>query len=70
MPSTQRLYSIEQAAALLSLSDTTVGRLARAGLLKSMKVGRRRLIPSWALDQFADKCREGWNDQEADTGKR
>ena len=45
-------YSIAEAAAALSLSRNAVKELIYTGKLKHVQVGRRKLIPRWALDQF------------------
>lgn len=45
-------YSIDEAAAALSLSRNSVKELVYQQRLKSVRVGRRVLIPRWAIDQF------------------
>lgn len=47
-----RLLSIEEAAAILGVKRTSVYRVIGAGELRSVKVGRRRLVPSSAVDEF------------------
>lgn len=44
----------EEAAQLLSLGRTKVYELVRSGRLGSVKVGKRRLIPRKALEQFVE----------------
>jgi len=47
-----RLYSVAEAARLLSIGRSALyGELA-AGRLRSLKVGRRRLVPAGALAEF------------------
>ena len=45
-------YSITEAAEAMSLSRSATKELIYQGKLKSVRVGRRRIIPRWALDQF------------------
>jgi excisionase family DNA binding protein len=51
-PASARLYSIDEAAALLSIGHTLASELIADGKLKSVKVGRRRLIPGPALEKY------------------
>jgi excisionase family DNA binding protein len=44
---------VEQAARMLAIPRTAVFRLLRAGALKSMKIGRRRVIRVEELHRFA-----------------
>lgn len=46
------LYDIPQSAEKLNLSQRTVATLIASGALQSIKVGRRRLIPRQALDNY------------------
>jgi excisionase family DNA binding protein len=52
VPPARRLYSINEAAALLSVTPKHVYALAYDGQLATVKLGRRRLIPAEALDSF------------------
>ena len=45
-------YSITEAAEAMSLSRSAVKELIYQSKLKSLRVGRRRIIPRWALEQF------------------
>ena len=45
-------YSIDEAAAALSLSRSKVKELVYTRQIKSRKVGSRIIIPRWALDGF------------------
>ena len=46
------LVDIPAAAERLSISDRGVRRLIETGQLVSIKVGKRRLIPAYAIDQY------------------
>jgi excisionase family DNA binding protein len=47
-----RLLSIKNACRFLGLSRTTVYALLASGKLRSVTVGRRRFVPSDAIDEF------------------
>lgn len=47
----ERLYSIEEAAALWSVSRDTIERLLRRGELRSVTIESRRRIPASALEE-------------------
>ncbi len=50
-----RLLSVAEAARLLSIGRSALyGELA-AGRLRSMKVGRRRLVPSGAIAEYVSR---------------
>lgn len=49
-PTARRLYSVKDAAELLSVDKNTIYQLAYAGKLATVKLGRRRLVPAEALD--------------------
>ncbi len=54
------LVPAEEAAALLSVHRSTIYDLLGRGQLASVKIGRRRLIPRAALDEFiASNVRPG-----------
>jgi len=53
------LLSVEQAAERLGLSLWTVYRLARAGNLGSVRIGRRRLFAEEDLKAFVKATRAG-----------
>jgi excisionase family DNA binding protein len=53
MTNTKLLFSKKAAAAMLELSVRTVDYLLASGELEYRKVGRKVLIPSLALLQFA-----------------
>jgi excisionase family DNA binding protein len=49
-----RLYSVEEAAARLGIGRTLAFGLCRDGRLRSLSIGRRRLVPSSALREYAE----------------
>ena len=51
-PVEKRLLNVKEVAQAMDLSERTVGKLIRQGLLKSVLVGDRRLISTRALDEF------------------
>lgn len=51
------LYTLVQAAELLSVSDRYVWHLADEGELETIKLGRRRLVPADALWSFVERQR-------------
>lgn len=50
----QRLFSVENAGALLGLKRSTTWEEIRLCRLKSVRVGRRRLVPAEYLDEYVD----------------
>ena len=49
----ERLLSIDEAAALAGVGRTTIYTAIGAGRLRSVKVGRRRLVPASAVSELA-----------------
>ena len=45
-------YSINEVAEQISLSRSQVKELVYAKKIKSLKVGRRRIVPRWAVEEF------------------
>ena len=45
-------YSIDEATEVISLSRDLINDLIRTGQLRSVKVGRRRIIPADAIYDF------------------
>ena len=45
-------YSVENAAKQLTLSRATVYNLINAGKLRSVQIGRRRIIPASEIDRL------------------
>lgn len=60
-------YRPKDAAAMLGMSRTAVFRLIKTGELKSIKDEGYRLVPRWALDEFARalEARAGLTREEA-----
>ena len=44
-------YSVDEAAGLLSISRTLMWDEIASGRVKTVKIGRRTLVPRWALDE-------------------
>lgn len=48
------LYTVGEAAEALRLSRSVIYELIRSGRLRTVKQGRRRLVPVHALDEYVD----------------
>jgi excisionase family DNA binding protein len=48
-----RFYTVEEAAQLLRVHPNTVYGLIQAGTLKAMQIGRRKIVPAWALEEMS-----------------
>jgi excisionase family DNA binding protein len=59
-PKPQQLLSVEQAADALGLGRTLVYQEISRGRLRSVRIGRRRLIPASAIDEYADSETPAW----------
>jgi excisionase family DNA binding protein len=46
------LYRVDEAAMALRLSRSVLYELIRSGRLRTVKAGRRRLVPVAALDEY------------------
>jgi excisionase family DNA binding protein len=53
------LYRVEEAAQALRLSRSVVYELIRSGELRTVKQGRRRLVPVAALTEYVDQLGPG-----------
>jgi excisionase family DNA binding protein len=53
------LYRVEEAAEALRLSRSVVYELIRSGQLRTVKQGRRRLVPVVALTEYVDRLGSG-----------
>ena len=51
----RRCYSINEVKAMYGLGHTTIYKLINEGMLKTVKVGRRTLIPISALTELDEK---------------
>jgi excisionase family DNA binding protein len=49
------LFTVEQCAEALGIGRTNAYELVLKGEISSVKVGRRRLVPRWALEKFIRK---------------
>lgn len=54
-PSTPRLHQVPVAMERLSVGRTRIYELIESGELRSVKVGRRRLIPEAAIVEYIDR---------------
>ena len=59
------VYTVQEAAARLKVSPWTINKLIQDGLLGSIQVGARRLIPHDDLDSFIARLRQEQGLQEA-----
>ncbi|MGI5141348.1 helix-turn-helix domain-containing protein [Streptomyces sp. CA-106110] len=50
----QRLLRVEAVAQLLDLARSTVYEEIRLGRLRTVRIGRRRLIPTEYVDEYVD----------------
>ena len=51
-----RLLSVDEAAALLGIGRSVPYSLIGSGRIRSISVGRRRLIPTSAIREFVDEA--------------
>lgn len=49
---TRLLHDLDETAELLSISRRVVDRLVRDGKIDTVKLGRRRLVPHEALEDY------------------
>ena len=54
-PVAPMMYRVEEAAEAMRLSRSRLYELIRSGQLRSVKCGRRRLVPVSALAEYADR---------------
>lgn len=52
---TERLYPIQKAAEIWGVSPVTVRFWARKGLIKTRKLGRRRLVPGSEIRRILEE---------------
>lgn len=62
----QVAYTPQQAATLLGVSTPTIRRRMDDGTLPFVKLGPRKLVPKWAIDQIAEGRKEA--DAESESG--
>ncbi len=53
------LYGVDEAASALRLSRSLIYELIRSGRLRSVKQGRRRLVPVSALNEYVASLDSG-----------
>jgi excisionase family DNA binding protein len=51
------LYSKTDAAEQLGISERVLDRLIADGLVETVKIGRRRLVPHEALEDYIERLR-------------
>lgn len=54
------LMSVTEAARVLGVSRSYTYELVAAGVLASVRLGRRVLIPSWTIDDLVARSRDGF----------
>jgi len=59
MNETRLLYDIEEVATMVGLGRTRLYEEIRSGRLRSVKVGRRRLVPLAAVERWVDQLDPG-----------
>lgn len=57
MTAPRRLYPKSDAAEQLGVSERVLDRLIAAGEVETVKIGRRRLVPADALDEYVERLR-------------
>ncbi|MER6255718.1 MULTISPECIES: excisionase family DNA-binding protein [Streptomyces] len=50
----RRLHSVEEAAELLNVGRSTTFEEIRLGRLRTVRVGRRRLVPTEYVDEYVE----------------
>ncbi len=58
-PTPDRLHGVDEAAAALHVARSTLYQLIGAGELRTIKVGRRRLIPESAITAYIEALTDG-----------
>lgn len=48
----QTVYSVKEVQKITKLGRNTVSKLIETKQIKSVRAGRRILIPAWALEEF------------------
>jgi excisionase family DNA binding protein len=57
--------SVAEAAALLGVSDDLVYSCCHEGLLPTLQLGKRKVIPRQAIDQIIAQAMDGWSPDRA-----
>jgi excisionase family DNA binding protein len=50
----KQAYSVAEAATTLGISKTTLYQLIKAGLIHTLSIGTKTLVPAQALEDFVD----------------
>jgi excisionase family DNA binding protein len=58
-PYDRLLLPVSEAGAVLGVGRTMAWRLVQSGELASVRIGKRRLVPRVALEQFIESLRAG-----------
>jgi excisionase family DNA binding protein len=51
-PPSKQLYRVTEAMELLSLGRSVIYEQIRSGRLRTVKEGRTRLVPAWAITEY------------------
>lgn len=58
------LYSVEEAASVLSVGRTPLYALIDSGELERVKIGRRSLVPADSIAAYVERLRAGDEDEQ------
>ena len=50
-------YTTKELPGILNISRNTVLKLIKNGQIKTVRAGRRIIIPSWAIEEFLSKAK-------------
>ena len=69
LPADRLAYRVKEAAELVGLSETMMRGLLLRGEIASKKVGKARLVPRWALEEWLEQSepaaeRAAWHFQD------
>ena len=56
-----QLIPVEEAARLLGIGRSMTYDLIRSGQLRSVKIGKRRLVPAFAIDEAIERLSQEWS---------
>ncbi len=59
----RKLVSVEEAARTLSIGRSLLFEMLSAGTIRSVKVGRRRLVPVSALEEYVKRLTEDQSEE-------
>ncbi len=52
----QTVYTVKELQKITKLGRNTIGKLIETKQIKTVRAGRRILIPAWALNEFLAKA--------------